>query len=26
VRALARAAEQPIRLTYMTELYVGFAL
>src|SRR5206468_2791043 len=25
VRALARAAEQPIRLTYMTELYVGFA-
>jgi SAM-dependent methyltransferase len=25
VRALARASEQPIRLTYMTELYLGFA-
>lgn len=26
VRAIARAAEQPIRLPYMTELYVGFKL
>jgi SAM-dependent methyltransferase len=26
VRALARAAEQPIRLPYMTELYLGFAV
>jgi SAM-dependent methyltransferase len=26
VRALARAAEQPIRLSYMTELYLGFAV
>jgi hypothetical protein len=25
VRALARTAEQPIRLPYMTELYLGFA-
>jgi SAM-dependent methyltransferase len=25
VRALARAAEHPLRLPYMTELYVGFA-
>ena len=26
VRAIARAAEQPIRLRYMTELYLGFAV
>jgi ubiquinone/menaquinone biosynthesis C-methylase UbiE len=26
VRALAREAEQPIRLPYMTELYLGFAV
>jgi SAM-dependent methyltransferase len=26
VRALARKAEQPIRLRYMTELYLGFAV
>jgi hypothetical protein len=26
VRALARGAEQPIRLPYMTELYLGFAV
>jgi SAM-dependent methyltransferase len=25
VRALARDSEQPLRLTYMTELYLGFA-
>jgi SAM-dependent methyltransferase len=25
VRAIAREADQPIRLTYMTELYLGFA-
>jgi hypothetical protein len=24
VRAIARAAEQPIRLSYMTELYLGY--
>jgi SAM-dependent methyltransferase len=26
VRGIARSAEHPIRLTYMTELYVGFAM
>jgi hypothetical protein len=25
VRAIARQAEPPIRLTYMTELYLGYA-
>jgi hypothetical protein len=25
VRALARGAEHPLRLHYMTELYIGFA-